>query len=110
MMVAGTAAMAPTASAAERNYEVVVCTDGAYYYSTANVGGYNQNNQYVHTPNFQLNDLGYCGHQPRWWFKPNQSVEINVKNNGTGDWDRYYIKMSNCRAINTSQRACDLPY
>ncbi|REK86535.1 hypothetical protein DY245_31875 [Streptomyces inhibens] len=83
--------LTPAANAAERNYEVVVCDiDG--YYSTANVGGYNQNNQYVHTPNLSLG--AKCGHQPHWWFKPNRTVEINVKDGVTGDWARHFRELS----------------
>ncbi|MFE2413431.1 hypothetical protein ACFXDE_34355 [Kitasatospora sp. NPDC059408] len=98
---------APAASAAERNYEVVVCSDHAYFGQYANVGGYNQYNQYVHTPNFRLVP---CGHQPHWWFKPNQTVEINAQNVSTGEWERHFMKLSNCWHSSRSQLGCNLPY
>ncbi|MFF3907784.1 hypothetical protein ACFYZJ_17685 [Streptomyces sp. NPDC001848] len=101
----------PAANAAERNYEVVICSEDGGLEGPVNVGGWNQNNQYVHTPNFMLYDTGTCGHQPHWWFKPNQTVEINVKINR--DWTRYFRNLktdcSTGAVSHPTQIVCAIP-
>ncbi|WP_413804550.1 hypothetical protein [Streptomyces sp. OE57] len=96
-----------TAHAAARNYEAVICdnTDDGNYYTKGNVGGYNQNNQFVHTPNFVI---GPCGYQPNWWFKPNQKIEVNLYIAERHTWVRKYPKFSSCELIGNSQRVCDM--
>ncbi|MER6357444.1 hypothetical protein ABT186_37975 [Streptomyces sp. NPDC001634] len=107
-LVAGAMVLAPAANAAERNYEVVVCNeDGSFNGGTANVGGYNQYNQFVHTPNFPIR--WDCGYQVHWWFKPNQTVEINARKFHGTKWYRFYRNLSSCRANTASHRICLIP-
>lgn len=99
----------PTTAAAQRNYEVEVCSSGGGYDgATANVAAYNQDNKYTHTPNFRISDdsLG-CGYQPHYWFKPNQVVTINARML-EGDWRRYYRNLAKCQidSSHPSARMC----
>ncbi|SDU10186.1 hypothetical protein [Amycolatopsis keratiniphila] len=106
--IAGGSAAALPATAAERNYEAVVCDEWTQY-DWANVGGWNQHNQFVHTPNFSLDGIGGCGHQPRWWFKPNQNVEINARKVGSKTWVRIHQHFrDDCRRWGTSKRTCTI--
>ncbi|MFG2863632.1 hypothetical protein [Streptomyces sioyaensis] len=82
---------------AVENVQVWVCdwtVDGPDYpanYTKANVGGWNQNNQYVHTPNFRLDASPHCNVQLNWWF--HGTVTINAYQAGKGTWKRYYCNL-----------------
>ncbi|MEV7123176.1 hypothetical protein [Kitasatospora griseola] len=99
--------------AAERNYQAWICSKNSYGkdFTKANVGGYNQNGKYVHTPNFALSDEYegdiHCGQQDRWWFKPNQTLQINVFNSRSDRWERVYRNFkTQCHLVDKSSRGC----
>ncbi|MGW3124565.1 hypothetical protein ACWDBW_47000 [Streptomyces sp. NPDC001107] len=87
-----------TSAAAERNYMAGVCgPNNSGKYDMANVGGWNQHDQFVHTPNFWLDGGSQlCGIQEHWWFKPHQTLEINVRGAVDETWHRFYRKFDNC--------------
>ncbi|WP_242903048.1 hypothetical protein [Actinomadura terrae] len=102
---------ASPAVAAVRNYEAEICSKSHLYAgSSGNVGGYNQNNRFVHTPNFNVGNERGCGYKPKYWFMPNQTIEINVYNQRTEKWDRYYRKFSKCPITpsNPGRRSCSI--
>jgi hypothetical protein len=111
--VAGLGLLGPAANAAERNYEAEICSDGGGYdLGTVNVGGYNQDGEFVHTPNFQLGSSGPgCNYKSNWWFKPDQSIEINARLYGETTWHRYYRNFAKCAVDtnHTSARECYIP-
>ncbi|MEV5441007.1 hypothetical protein AB0N23_00360 [Streptomyces sp. NPDC052644] len=113
-LVAGGVAVAPGAYAAERNYEVIVCALD-HDFTKANVGGYNQHNEYVHTPNFPLTRWSTstnCGYQKNWWFKPTGTVEINYYDSAStaeNKWKRVHRKLSNCPITGSGRtRLCSI--
>ncbi|GLY80391.1 hypothetical protein [Actinoallomurus iriomotensis] len=109
-IVADIGLISPAANAAERNYEAEICSDGGGYdLALVNVGGYNQNNNFVHTPNFRLTSVGHgCNYKVNWWFKPNQTIEINARMYGETTWHRFYRNFAHCAidSIHTSARMC----
>ncbi|MFJ9797702.1 hypothetical protein [Streptomyces sp. NPDC101145] len=115
VLVIGGTATASAGVAAERNYQVIVCAQNSHY-TKANVGGYNQHNDYVHTPNFALTqwDLSIvCGYQKSWWFKATGTVQINYYDSASSaenKWKRVYRKLSNCPITDPDKRLCTIDY
>ncbi len=110
LLLLGLSAGAAPASAAERNYQANICQSGVAY-TVANVGGWNQYNQFVHTPNFTIANAYGCGYQPRWWFQPNRNIEINAYNDIEGRWKRIhrYFGDPTCPvAGDPGMRHCDI--
>jgi hypothetical protein len=116
------AAPAGASAAAERNYQAWICVKDSRgkSFTKANAGGYNQNGKYVHTPNFALSHdyqdgsdpyLIHCGQKNRWWFKPNQTIEINVYNTRGDRWERHYRKFKEqCHLADRSTRGCTIHF
>ncbi len=98
---AGTRTAAETETV--RDYEVGVCGHG---YAIANIGGRNQNGEFVHTPNFRLTGgTRPCGIHPGWWFRPNQVLEINARGTN-GEWRRLFRTIAKCTYGGAGRRWC----
>ncbi len=112
LILAGCGAPVTSAAHAARTapgtYEAGVCTKpGPNPYVVVNVGGRNQNGEFVHTPN--LRPTGHarlCAIQPGWWFQPDQTLEINARA-ANGEWQRLFRDFSRCRPAG-ARRWCDI--
>lgn len=86
---------ADAGATASRTYLAGVC--GASRYRVANVGGWNQSNEFVHTPNIVLTgSRQMCGFQDNWWFRPKQTLEINALD-AHHRWRRVFRSFAACR-------------